>query len=136
MKRLLNGWRDGALGYRTKMNSFDIESISKKLIAIELPSEIHRKMRGLDCLAHWKGSELSSSLHYAGIAALKEFLSEDAFNHFLLLFASITLLSSNIYRAHWHVARSMLEEFISDYIDIYGAQFITSNIHNLQHIID
>lgn len=136
MKRLLNGWRDGSLGLQTKMSLFDIQYISNILKNTQLPSEIHRKMRALECLAHWKGSELSSFLHYAGIVALKEFLNEDAYNHFLLLFTSITMLSSNTYRAHWHVARKMLEEFISDYIDIYGSQFITSNVHNLQHIVD
>lgn len=40
MKRLLNGWRDGALGYRTKMNSFDIESISKKIVKDVQPFSI------------------------------------------------------------------------------------------------
>lgn len=135
-KRMLKGWRDGSLGFLTKLTAIEIESMSKSLYEIELPSEIHRKMRGLESLAHWKGSELSSFLHYAGVVILKEFLPEDAFNHFLLLFVAITMLSSDKHRLNWHVARKMLEEFITDYIDIYGEQFITSNIHNLQHIVD
>lgn len=136
MKRLLHGWRDGTLGFHTKMSLLEITSMSKMMLDTELPSEIHRKMRGLDCLTHWKGSEFSSFLHYAGIVILKKYLTDDAYNHFLLLFSSITMLSSNEYRCNWHVARSMLQEFISQYTTTYGPQFITSNIHNLQHIVD
>lgn len=136
MKRLLLGWRDGTLGYGTKLSSQQSGKISQKISAIQLPSEIHRKLRGLDYLSFWKGSEFSSFLHYASIVVLKEFLPIDNYNHFLLLFCSITMLSSNYYKSNWHVARKMLEKFVSEYMDLYGEQFLTSNVHNLQHIVD
>lgn len=136
MKRLLLGWRDGTLGYATKLSWQQTDQISQMLAGIELPSEIHRKLRGMDCLPYWKGSEFSSFLHYASIVVLKDFLPADAYNHFLLLFCSITMLSSNIYKSNWHVAREMLKKFITEFMELYGEQYITSNVHNLQHIVD
>ncbi|XP_058820704.1 uncharacterized protein LOC131682907 isoform X2 [Topomyia yanbarensis] len=136
MKRLLNGWRDGSLGFDTKLSSQKISDFSTMLCSIQLPSEIHRKPRGLDYLSHWKGTEFSNFLHYSSIVVLKQYLPDVAYQHFLLFFCSITMLSSNTYRANWHVARKMLETFLSDFMTIYGEQFITSNLHNLQHIVD
>lgn len=122
--------------FSNKFTADEIEAMSKSLCEIEMPSEIHRKMHGLESLAHWKGSELCSFLHSAGVGILKECLPVDTFHYFLILFTSITMMSSSKYRMNWHVARQMLEEFITDYIDIYGEQYITSNVHNLQHIVN
>lgn len=133
-KRLLLGWRDGTLGFSSKLSARTIEQMSSILINIKLPCEIHRKLRGLDCLAFWKGSEFSTFLHYAGIIVVRQFLPEQHYEHFLLLFCSATLLSSEVYRHNWPVAEQMLEEFIKKWIEIYGEQYITSNVHNMQHI--
>lgn len=136
MKRLLLGWRDGTLGYETKLSANQASQISDMLSAIQLPSEIHRKLRGMDHLSFWKASEFSSFLHYASIVVLKHFLPTDYYDHFLLLFCSITMLSSNHYKSNWTVARKMLEAFVSEYMELYGEQFLTSNVHNLQHVVD
>lgn len=136
MKRLLLGWRDGTLGYETKLSTQQTVEISQMLNGIHLPSEIHRKLRGLDHLSFWKGSEFSSFLHYASIVVLKEFLPTDNYQHFLLLFCSVTMLSTNHYKSNWHVARKMLDKFVLQYMELYGEQFLTSNVHNLQHIVD
>lgn len=136
MKRLLIGWRDGTLGFTAKLSAHQINDLSATLRNIQLPSEIHRKFRGLDHLAHWKGTEFNNFLHYASIVVLKKHLSADAYQHFLLFYCSITMLSSDCYKPNWHVARKMLEKFIIDFMTIYGQQYITSNIHNLQHIVD
>lgn len=136
MKRLLLGWRDGSLGYKTKLSSQQINEISQMLAGIQLPTEIHRKLRGMDYLSYWKASEFSSFLHYASIVVLKEFLPDDMYCHFLLFFCSITMLCTKHYESNWHVARKMLEKFITGYMELYGEQFLTSNVHNLQHIVD
>lgn len=136
MKRLLLGWRDGTLGYGAKLSAQQTDQISQMLSNIQLPSEIHRKLRGMDHLSFWKGSEFSSFLHYASIVVLKEVLSTDHYNHFLLLYCSITMLSSETFKSNWHVARKMLEKFITEYMEFYGEQYLTSNVHNLQHIVD
>ncbi|XP_055527882.1 uncharacterized protein LOC129720425 [Wyeomyia smithii] len=136
MKRLLLGWRDGLFGFKTKLSSQQINQISTMLQDIELPSEIHRKFRGLDCLSFWKGSELNSFLHYASIVVMKEFLPIDAYQHFLLFFCSITMLTSEAYKSNWQVSEKMIEKFVSEYMVIYGEQYVTSNVHNLLNIVD
>lgn len=52
----------------------------------------------------------------------------------MLLFCSITLLSSNIYKSNWKLAAEMLEQYVLDFEKIYGVKYMTSNVHNLQHI--
>ncbi|EAT44166.1 AAEL004424-PA [Aedes aegypti] len=90
MKRLLTGWRDGSLGYEGKLSALKIQQLSDAVVNVELPKEIHRKMRGLDCLAFWKGTEWHSFLNYVSIVVLKDFIDEKLYSHFLLLFIAVT----------------------------------------------
>lgn len=58
MKRLMIGWRDGNFGnYKTKWRARDSVEISNYLLQSKMPCEIHRAVRGLNVLAHWKGLE-------------------------------------------------------------------------------
>ena len=61
-RKLLHGWNYGLWG-TVKWSDDVIEEISSELRRIGLPSEVHRKLRGLDDLKVWKGSEYSSFLH-------------------------------------------------------------------------
>ncbi|XP_050509093.1 uncharacterized protein LOC126886267 [Diabrotica virgifera virgifera] len=136
MKRCLTGWKDGSMGFSSKLCARDIERISKHLISVKLPSEIHRSTRGLDCLAYWKGVEWRNFLNYIGIVILKDVLNTDVYKHFLLLFVAVRICSSDMYAENRSVAQLMFEKYIDDFKIIYGVQFITSNIHNLEHVVD
>ncbi|XP_041771512.1 uncharacterized protein LOC121593323 isoform X1 [Anopheles merus] len=125
-RRLFLGWRDGTLGLHAKLSASAISEISELLQRIKLPSEIHRPFRGLNVLKYWKATEFSSFLHYAGIVVLKDVLPDYVYNHFLLLFCSITMLSTNVYKNNWHVANEMLKEFVVQYSNVYGDKFLTS----------
>ncbi|XP_063634858.1 uncharacterized protein LOC134805495, partial [Cydia splendana] len=137
MKRLLVGWRNGNFGkYITKWSAKDTETVSNFLIKHELPSEIHRAVRGLDCLSHWKASEYRSFLLYLSIVILPDVLSQNAFSHFLTFFCGITICSSRNYRHLLPLAKELLQYFVQHYKDFYGADYITSNVHNLVHVTD
>lgn len=101
-----------------------------------MPCEIHRVIRGLDCLAHWKGTEYRTFLLYVGIVALKDHLSVELYQHFLLLFCTITILESKHFSHNILLAKAMLNRFIKCFREIYGEAYMTSNIHNLVHLVD
>ena len=37
---------------------------------------------------------------------------------------------------NWQVAGKMLETFVIQYGQIYGEQYLSSNVNNLQHVLD
>lgn len=137
MKRCLLGWRDGKLGnYRCKWSAKDTLDISQLLVKIKLPREIHRSVRGLDCLSHWKGLEFRSFLYYIGIVVLKPFLPSDVYEHFLTLFCAVTICSSDAHANLVELAHTMLIHYVECYAKIYGQDYITSNVHNLNHLVE
>lgn len=137
MKRLLVGWRDGNFGKKnTKLCSRDIERVSAFLNETRLPSEIHRSMRGLNHLAHWKASEFRTFFYYLSIIILPQVLNAEAFSHFLFLFCGITICSHEMYKMLLPLAQELLLYFVDKYKHHYGADYITSNVHNLVHVVD
>lgn len=127
---------DGFGNYRTKWCAHDINTISLFLLQCKMPKEIHRAVRGLDCLAFWKGLEYRTFIHYIGIEILKQFLPIDAYQHFLLIFCAITICSSNMYKDALELAHTLLCNYIEYFADIYEEDHISSNVHNLCHIVE
>lgn len=137
MKKCLIGWRDGKFGnYRIKWSAQNTADITKYLTNLRLPSEIHRNVRGLDCLGHWKGTEFRSFLLYVGIVILKSFLPLDVYEHFLVFFCAITICTSDCHSHLIDLAESLLQHYIERFVDIYGEDYITSNVHNLSHLLE
>lgn len=137
MKRLLFAWRDGIYRRtRTKMSAEHIASTTKFLKKSKLPCEIHRRMRGLDCLAHWKGLECRTFLLYVGIVVLKDALPYTDYQHFLTLFCAVTICESPVFAHLLPIAREMLKHYVTCFQKIYGKQYVTSNVHNLVHLVD
>lgn len=137
MKRCLLGWRDGSFGsYKTKWSYQDITKVSEFLKKCYMPSEIHRAVRGIDCLAHWKGLEYRTFLHYISIVILKYVLPYDVYEHFLLFFCGITICASKSNFKLLNVAESLLLHYVETFRDHYGEDFMSSNVHNLSHLVD
>ena len=136
VKRLLVGWRDGNFGKKvTKWCSSDIHAVNVFLNSCKTPTEIHRAVRGLDSLSHWKGSEFRTFFHYLSVAILKKVLKKDAMQHFLTLFCAITICSNKEYFPLLPLAEELLEYFTKHYKDFYGIDYVTSNVHNLTHVV-
>lgn len=138
MKRLLFGWRDGT--YRnscTKWPAITTIAISKFLSTkCKMPREIHRAVRGLDCLPHWKGTEYRTFLLYIGVIVLKDHLSYETYQHYLTLYCAVTICESRRYSHLLPLARMLLDDYIECFREIYGQQYMTSNVHNLTHLVD
>lgn len=98
MKRLLIGWRDGNFSKKdTKWRASDISTVNDFLDDCKVPSEIHRSVRNLSSLGHWKASEFRTFLLFLSIVILPEALNTDAMKHFLsFFFCAITICSGYV----------------------------------------
>lgn len=141
MKKCLLRWFEGTKTYKTYFRKNIIDKINLHLMKIrrEMPTEIHRSIRDLGCLKFWKGTEFRTFLLYIGTVALKEDLSTEEYEHFKLLFCSIVLCSTKAYASiidRSILVDTMLADYFEGYIEIYGQHTITSNVHNISHILD
>uniref|UniRef100_A0A182W6A9 DUF4218 domain-containing protein n=1 Tax=Anopheles minimus TaxID=112268 RepID=A0A182W6A9_9DIPT len=110
-KRTITSFMEGKFGVKKKLNITQVNNLSAMLTNIKLPIEIHRKF-----------------------LILLEITSEEQYNHFMLFFCSTTLFSSNVYKVHWPLANMLLQLYVKQYANIYGPEFISSNVHNLLHV--
>lgn len=136
--RLLTRWLEGGKGSRKVWNERDVNQINilLNLYNETKPKEIHRKIRSLKYIHNYKGTEYRTFLMYIGIVVLKGKLSVSQYEHFLTLFCAVTICSSDKYKRFLPKARELFLEYIEKYIEIYGISRITSNVHNLCHVVD
>lgn len=137
MKRLITGWCNGNFGlYLTKWCTRDIYIVNTFLKQCKMPSEIHRAVRQLDTLAYWKATEFRTFFFYLSVVILPDVLNHDVMEHFLLLYCAITICSTPKYKNFLPLAKILLYKFVDQYKYFYGVDYITSNVHNLSHIVD
>lgn len=136
MRKLIRIWIEGTSTKYFKLTKRDKIKLDKALLLSNsyLPSEIHRSVRPIEWLKFWKGNEYRTVLMYIGIAVFKEILPVDAYNHFLCLFCAVTICSSGRYTKYVRLAKVLFDEYIQVYIDLYGRDAITINVHNLCHV--
>lgn len=135
IKRLLTGYVYGTLGLRTKWSANVIKSVSDFLLRCRMPSEIHRAIRALDCLKFWKGTEYRTFGLYLG-RYIERLCIRGDIPTFYVIFCGIVICYSRSYSNYIHVADELFKTFIERYIQIYGIDSISSNIHNLCHLVD
>lgn len=138
MRKCIYGWTTGSYNFRTKLSAREIELMSDMLQECNKrkPAEIHRAIRRLEYSKHWKGVEYRTFLLYLGPVVLKDFLSTKAYDHFLILFCAVTIVSCKAYLKFINVAEQLFKDYIEEFINIYGYDSISMNIHNLCHVVD
>lgn len=136
--RLLFIWLGNIKGISRTWNRNETCEISAFLLKCNqtLPSEIHRCIRSLDHINYWKGTEYRTVLLYVGVVVFKDYLSQDEYAMFLKLFCAVTICSANLYSKYLPLARTLFIKFIVDHISIFGEGSVTSNIHNISHVVD
>lgn len=95
-------------------------------------------MRGLNELAHWKGTEFRSFLLYTSIVVVKLFFDDPKiFQHFLSYYCAVVICTRNDQcDANYNVAHSMFKDFLTNFKTLYGIDHFSSNLHNLCHVVD
>ncbi|XP_011868416.1 PREDICTED: uncharacterized protein LOC105562288 [Vollenhovia emeryi] len=139
MRKLLHIWTGGKL--KTRMSATNISIMSKQLekAARLWPHEFNRKPRSLHELNMWKATEYRQFLLYLGPVVLVPWLPTKMYKHFLLLHASIFILSQDIISpAALIQAEHMLRQFVinSTSKELYGKTFLIYNVHGLLHLVD
>lgn len=138
MKKCILVWMGESENFEFKWSRNDIATVNKLLANCDsdLASDIHRSVRNLDCIKFWKGTEFRTFLLYLGVVVLKQSLREQEYNHFLKLFCAVILCSNDKYCKNLNIAKDLFDEYIEEYMELYGIDKITSNIHNLSHVVD
>lgn len=141
IKRCLLRWVEGTKSYANKIKTRELNKINLLLsnLKSQMPTEIHRAVRDFSVLHFWKGTEFRTFLLYLGITVLKDMVPTDEYNHFMHLYCAVVLCSSDVYERVVHntdLVDTLLSDYIERYIEIYGEQTISSNVHNLCHLKD
>lgn len=121
-----------------KWRASDITNVSGMIVGLNAskPVELHRSFRKLDCIRYWKALEFKYFLVYLGPVVLRDVLPKDVYEHILLLFVAVTICSCEIYDEYLDQAGNMFQEYIELYTVLHGDHSISSNVHNVGHIID
>lgn len=102
------------------------------------PYEFERKLRSpIADLKRWKAVECRMFLLYVGIVVLKDMVPPEVYYHFLLLSTAIRLVSNpDTCISNSDLAQTLLERFVTEFPNIYGAKEMVFNVHALLHIVD
>lgn len=143
MKKCIEFWKDGKSNLDYKWSDDDIADLNRMLnrINCDMPIEIHRSIRNIDCFKFWKGTEFRTFLLYVGIVVLKHCLRESEYIHFRKLFCAVTLCTTDKYMNKnkdktSNLISILFNEYVEEFINLYGIEYVNSNVHNLIHVKD
>lgn len=135
MRRLLHLWLKGPLACR--LSGLQVKNLSEKLLKIRkcVPVEFARRPRSLNEVDRWKASEFRQFLLYTGPVLLKDFLHTAVYQHFLLLFVGVFILSNKaLLEEYTDYANDALVLFVQHFGKLYGDMYLSYNVHNLVHL--
>jgi len=136
MKKLLLVWTEGPLPH--KLSNKQIKCISERLVLFRdfIPSNFSRKCRGLNELRYWKATEFRLFMLYLGPFALKNVLSKQLYDHFMLYHVSMYILISDCRnKSEWiDFAEECLRSFVEQVPKLYFKEMLVYNMHSLLHL--
>lgn len=108
-----------------------------KLYADYIPSEFSRQPRSLRHIAKWKATEWRLLLLYVGVVVFKILLKPEVYNMFMLYHCAVSALSSELFKDEYlERARDWLLLFVPYSAEIFGADFVSYNVHSMTHLPD
>jgi hypothetical protein len=137
MRRFLLYWKGPKGPLEVRLGWKLMCSLSDRLmqLAAYAPLEFARKPRSIVEVLRWKATEFREILLYSGIVVLKNILNDNLYDHFLLLFVSIRILTSRkLIPQYCDYAHQLLVKFVHDTCVLYGQHSCVYNIHCLVHL--
>ena len=93
--------------------------------------------RKISEFSYWKASELETFLLVYSLPVLKNIMTEEYSEHHILLVHAISLLNfSSVSDEMVEIARRLLTEYVTRFVNLYAKKFMTCNIHFLLHLPD
>ena len=143
VRNLIKFWLCGPLNASDdvagRMPARTVRIVSDRLVKLAsfIPQDFARKPRGLSEIDRWKATEFRQFLLYSGPIVLAGILSENVYNHFMLLSVGITLLVSPVFcQMYADYAHSLLVLFVELTSGLYGCDFLVYNVHGLIHLAE
>lgn len=140
MRKLIHIWMGNIKGpVNVRLPSWKISQISSALHSIRknnITKDFSRKPRALEEINRWKATELRQFLLYTGIVVLKNVLTDDCYQNFLVLSLSMRILLSNSYKKYINYAQKLLDYFVKTFEQLYGSHLISHNVHGLLHLTE
>lgn len=135
MRKLLLSWTE-IRPY--KLSTRQIGLISDRLLSFRksLPCEFARKCRSLKDIRHWKAKEFRLFMLYVGPAALVNILDAKRYEHFMLFHCAMYILVSKAALIDIWVeyAGKLLQKFVEEVPIFYHKDFLSYNMHSIQHL--
>jgi hypothetical protein len=134
-RRLLMAWKSGSRSHRLMATS--VLRISGYLTEAKKywPFEFSRKPRPLSELDRWKATEFRQFLLYLGPIVLKDVLTKPQYCNFLLFSVAISILIDPHLNCELNTyADTLLQTFVAHLPTLYGAKFVSYNVHALIHL--
>lgn len=135
VRKLLDLWTSSG-PFSVRLSKIQIKKINSLMSFAEenRPREIQRTIRKINHYKLWKGKECRTFLLYTGPVALKYNVKKFVYDNFMLLSVAIRILcDENLVETHRELANKLLIAFVKSFKKIYGACFVSYNIHNLIH---
>lgn len=140
MRKLINIWMGNTKGpINVRIPSWKVNQISNALHAIKknhITKDFSRKPRALIEINRWKATELRQFLLYTGIIVLKNVLSDECYQNFLILCISMRILLSTHHQQYVNYAQKLLDYFVNTFEQLYGSHLISFNVHGLLHLTE
>lgn len=136
-RKLIRFWIKGNLSCR--LGSQAVMAISARLVQLRehIPIEFQRKPRGLTEVDRWKATEYRQFLLYTGPIVLQDILSPSHYTNFInLSIAMYLMLSPAFCKYYCDFADALMTHFLNEFQQLYGADELVYNVHNLSHLAD
>jgi len=121
----------------TRLSGAEIEdfSVLLDLFAKFVPDDFTRKHLVLDNRPKWKATEYRLLLLYLGIVIFKLILKEEVYQLFLLLHSAVFIMSNETFiELYLEEAQSFIEHFVKYSATVFGAKFVSYNVHSSLHL--